>query len=276
MDGQRRPAENAVCTSGLADLVAGALSGVAVVAIGQPLDTVKTKMQTFRGLYAGPTHCLKRTYLAGGVRGLYAGATPAMVASVAENSVLFACYGVCQRAVASVTGAADAKQMDALSNAAAGCAASFFSSVVLCPTELVKIKLQAGRELAEARGRTFSGSARRVTMVPMMMPFALGGRDTPAVRARECESSQNKTVLSTNATDRRCFVVFYQENRGCDVAFFKFFLPVTAVICMTVFKICTIGEFFVYEYKIIGVSYRETLRHRQSSPLENKTKTSIL
>lgn len=162
MDG---PTEDAVCKSGLADLIAGALSGVAVVAIGQPLDTVKTKMQTFRGLYAGPTHCLKHTYLAGGVRGLYAGTTPAMVASVAENSVLFACYGVCQRAVASITGAADAKQMDTLSNAVAGCAASFFSSVVLCPTELVKIKMQAGRELAEARGQAFRGSVCRVTMV---------------------------------------------------------------------------------------------------------------
>lgn len=152
---------------GLADLVAGSVAGAAVVAIGQPLDTVKTKMQTFRGMYAGPTNCLMRTYRSTGVRGLYAGTSPALLAGVAENSVLFACYGLCQRAVATITGATDAKKMDTLSNAVAGCAASFFSSVVLCPTELVKIKLQAGRELAESRGQKFRGSVCQVTMVRM-------------------------------------------------------------------------------------------------------------
>lgn len=153
------------CGDGFADLVAGSVAGAAVVAVGQPLDTVKTKMQTFRGLYTGPAHCLMRTYRSTGVRGLYAGTSPALLAGVAENSVLFACYGLCQRAVAAVTGAADAKEMDTLSNAVAGCAASFFSSVVLCPTELVKIKLQAGRELAESRGQEFRGSVYRVTKV---------------------------------------------------------------------------------------------------------------
>lgn len=149
----------------LSDLLAGSLAGVAVVAIGQPLDTVKTKLQTFRGLYASSAHCLVHTYRTSGMRGLYAGTSPAMLASVAENSVLFACYGLCQRIVATITGAPDAKQMDVLDNAVAGCAASFFSSIVLCPTELIKIKLQAGRELAQAHGQRFHGSVYRVTEV---------------------------------------------------------------------------------------------------------------
>lgn len=149
----------------LADFLAGSAAGVAVVLVGQPLDTVKTKLQTFRGLYAGAAHCLAHTYRTSGVRGLYAGTSPAVLASVAENSVLFACYGLCQQIVAAITGARDAKRMDALSNAAAGCAASFFSSVVLCPTELIKIKLQAGQELAESRGQHFRGSVYQVTKV---------------------------------------------------------------------------------------------------------------
>lgn len=147
------------------DLLAGSLAGVAVVLVGQPLDTVKTKLQTLRGLYTGPAHCLVHTYRTSGVKGLYAGSLPAMMAGVAENSVLFVSYGLCQRMVATVIGARDAKQMDTLSNAVAGCAASFFSSVVLSPAELVKIKLQAGRELAESRGERFRGSVYRVTKV---------------------------------------------------------------------------------------------------------------
>lgn len=150
---------------GVADLLAGSVAGAAVAVVGQPLDTVKTKMQTFRGLYAGPVHCLVLTYRAAGVRGLYAGASPAVLAAVAENAVLFACYGPCRRAVAAVTGAADPEQMGALHNATAGSGASFFSSVVLCPAELVKIRLQAGRELAESQGRTFRDSAFRITAV---------------------------------------------------------------------------------------------------------------
>ncbi|XP_050528717.1 mitochondrial ornithine transporter 1-like isoform X1 [Daktulosphaira vitifoliae] len=146
-----------------ADFVAGSIGGIALVLVGQPLDTVKTKLQTFRGLYRGPAHCLMHTYRTTGIRGLYAGTYPALIASVAENSVLFLCYGLCQRMVASVTGARDIKQLDVLSNATAGCVASFFSSVVLCPTELIKIKLQAGRELAKSRGEKFNGGVLRVT-----------------------------------------------------------------------------------------------------------------
>lgn len=79
--------------------------GVAVVYVGQPLDTVKVKMQTFPHLYKGMFDCLKQTLKKDGiVRGLYAGTTPAILANVAENSVLFAAYGYCQKFVCRVTG----------------------------------------------------------------------------------------------------------------------------------------------------------------------------
>lgn len=67
------------------------LGGVALVYVSQPLDTVKVKMQTFPQLYKGMSHCLVQTYKKDGfARGLYAGTLPAVVANVAENSVLFA------------------------------------------------------------------------------------------------------------------------------------------------------------------------------------------
>lgn len=65
--------------------------GVALVYVSQPLDTVKVKMQTFPHLYKGMVDCLVKTYRNDGfTRGLYAGTIPAVVANVAENSVLFA------------------------------------------------------------------------------------------------------------------------------------------------------------------------------------------
>lgn len=88
-----------------------------MVYVSQPLDTVKVKMQTFPELYKGMVSCFMTTLKRDGVvRGLYAGnelncaaasrilinlllnhtffaqigTVPAIVANVAENSVLFA------------------------------------------------------------------------------------------------------------------------------------------------------------------------------------------
>lgn len=73
--------------------------------VGQPLDTIKVKMQTFPKLYKSMFDCVKQTVVKEGfMKGLYAGTIPAIVANVAENSVLFAGYGVCQKIVANATG----------------------------------------------------------------------------------------------------------------------------------------------------------------------------
>lgn len=51
------------------------------------------------------TNCFMKTLKTDGLaRGLYAGTIPAVVANVAENSVLFAAYGGCQKLVANLTG----------------------------------------------------------------------------------------------------------------------------------------------------------------------------
>lgn len=79
--------------------------GVALVYVGQPLDTIKVKMQTFPNLYKNMIDCMRQTLVKEGfVKGLYAGTIPAIVANVAENSVLFAGYGVCQKVVANFSG----------------------------------------------------------------------------------------------------------------------------------------------------------------------------
>lgn len=139
--------------SGAIDFTAGSLGGVALVYVGQPLDTVKVKMQTYPHLYSNMADCCKRVWKNEGlVRGLYAGTTPAILANVAENSVLFASYGFCQKMMAYATNTKNADDLSILGNASAGCLASFFSSFTLCPTELLKIKLQAAHEEAIKTG----------------------------------------------------------------------------------------------------------------------------
>ncbi|KAI1280601.1 Mitochondrial ornithine transporter 1 [Halotydeus destructor] len=141
---QKKPSQ---FKTSLIDLIAGSAGGCATVLVGQPLDTVKVKMQTFPELHSNAFKCFKVTLVNEGLwRGLYAGTLPALVANVAENSVLFCAYGVCQDLVCTVRGKHEPSTLD---KAWAGGLAAFFSSFSLCPTELVKCKLQALRETSK-------------------------------------------------------------------------------------------------------------------------------
>lgn len=126
------------------DLIAGSLAGIANVLVGQPLDTIKVKMQTFPALHPDPLTSYRQTLANDGFcRGLYAGTLPAIVANVAENSILFCSYGLCQDLVRRMHGLQETGPME---KAFAGLGAGFLTSFVICPTELVKCRLQALRE----------------------------------------------------------------------------------------------------------------------------------
>ncbi|KAL2728375.1 mitochondrial ornithine transporter 1 [Vespula maculifrons] len=140
---------------GFIDFVAGSLGGIALVYVGQPLDTVKVKMQTFPSIYKGMINCFVKTVKTDGIiRGLYAGTVPAVVANVAENSVLFTAYGGCQKVVSKILGIEKVEDLSSLGNACAGFFAAFFSSLTLCPTELIKCKLQAMHEMQNQTNTT--------------------------------------------------------------------------------------------------------------------------
>lgn len=103
-------------------------------------------MQTFPETYPNSVKCFVSTLRNEGVfRGLYAGTTPSLAANVAENAVLFCAYGYCKKLVSMATGR-EGSNMTVLDKATSGFFAAFFSSFALCPTELIKCKLQALRE----------------------------------------------------------------------------------------------------------------------------------
>lgn len=145
-------------------LFAGSLGGVANAFVGQPLDTIKVKMQTFPSLYTSAIKCLHETVKTTGIRrGLYAGIGPAITANIAENSVLFCAYGFCQDIVNSIRGSENADST--LSKAISGSCASIFSSFVICPTELVKCKLQALSERHPEERRTLTAPKLAIQIV---------------------------------------------------------------------------------------------------------------
>ena len=135
------------------DFISGSVGATASVYVGQPLDTLKVKMQTFPQLYPRLGLCFQQTLRQEGVvRGLYAGTVPSLAANVAENSILFAAYGACQKLVARAASVDQVDQLGLLHNGLAGFLAAFWSSLALCPTELVKCRLQASRESFITRG----------------------------------------------------------------------------------------------------------------------------
>ncbi|VDK87194.1 unnamed protein product [Litomosoides sigmodontis] len=131
---------------GIADLAAGTIGGIVNVAAGQPLDTVKVKMQTFPTFYPNAIRCLGSILRLDGIRGLYAGAMPALAANIAENAILFTAYGYCRKVIAFCIGRSKLEDMTSIENALSGSLASVFASMAICPTELVKCKLQAHSE----------------------------------------------------------------------------------------------------------------------------------
>jgi len=134
------------------DFVAGSLGATTSVYVGQPMDTLKVKMQTFPHLYPNLGHCFRETLAKEGVvRGLYAGTVPSLAANVAENSILFAAYGLCQKAVAGATNI-EVSKLSTFANGVSGFLAAFWSSLALCPTELIKCRLQAMRESNMEKG----------------------------------------------------------------------------------------------------------------------------
>ncbi|XP_020501954.1 solute carrier family 25 member 15a [Labrus bergylta] len=158
-----------MATQAIIDFAAGAVGGVACVLSGQPFDTTKVKMQTFPKAYRGFIHCFSSTFQQVGIRGLYKGATPALIANISENAVLFLSYGRCQDVVRYVCNMEKGSNLSDIQKASAGSLASIFSAMAICPTELVKCRLQAMLEM-EASGKVASGQKSTVwTVVKTVM-----------------------------------------------------------------------------------------------------------
>ncbi|CAD5216204.1 unnamed protein product [Bursaphelenchus okinawaensis] len=165
---------------GAIDLLAGTAGGIANVYFGQPLDTVKVKVQTYPDLYKNWVTCFAQTFRTDGIRGLYAGTVPALAANIAENAVLFTAYGFCQKSVAYVCGRQSTDQMTSVEKATSGSFAAVFAALVLCPTELVKCKLQAHKELHPDSKATTLTVCKEMYRTQGMRAFGTGMTPTMA------------------------------------------------------------------------------------------------
>uniref|UniRef100_A0A3B5AXY8 Solute carrier family 25 member 15 n=1 Tax=Stegastes partitus TaxID=144197 RepID=A0A3B5AXY8_9TELE len=119
----------------IVDFSAGA---TACVLSGKLFDTTKVKMQMFPSMLPQGNPLLHLNLQAGGTAGLYKSTTLALSANISENAVLFLSYGLWMDKGADLSD---------LYEASAGSLPSILSFMALCPTELVKCRLQAMREM---------------------------------------------------------------------------------------------------------------------------------
>ena len=127
------------------DIIAGTVGGAAGVIVGQPLDTVRIRLQQqpTQGAgvrYHGILSSLRKIAAEEGVRGLFKGMLSPLSALSVTNAVLFGVNG----AVRQLPGAEGENAV--LVGLFGGAISGVVTSFITCPTELVKIRLQVARQ----------------------------------------------------------------------------------------------------------------------------------
>uniref|UniRef100_T1IWV9 Mitochondrial basic amino acids transporter n=1 Tax=Strigamia maritima TaxID=126957 RepID=T1IWV9_STRMM len=119
------------------DFVAGCVGGCAGVLVGYPLDTIKVRLQTQDSRcpkYKGMLDCFQYIVKKETVFGLYKGMTSPLAGVAVINALIFGVYGNVQKSLPDPN--------SCTSIFLAGATAGIMQSVVCCPIELVKLRMQ--------------------------------------------------------------------------------------------------------------------------------------
>lgn len=140
--------------SATADFIAGNFGGMANVLVGQPLDTIKVRLQLDQGKFKGAWDCAVQTVQKEGFFALYKGMASPLIGIGAVNALLFAANSNIKSRLQ--THPEEVLSLDKIALAGAG--AGIVNSILASPVELLKIKMQAQFGSKSVNGqRHFSG-----------------------------------------------------------------------------------------------------------------------
>lgn len=117
------------------EVIAGTVGGWAQVAIGHPFDTIKVLLQT-NNEHKNAWNCFQKTVKSQGLLSLYKGSLSPFVGFGICNAVVFSANGYFRRLLSIGPDLSLPKIM-----LAGGCSGAIVS-IINCPFELVKVKLQ--------------------------------------------------------------------------------------------------------------------------------------
>lgn len=123
------------------DFFAGLVSGTASIAVGQPFDTVKVRLQTDPSFH-GPTDCARKLMRREGFRAFFKGMSTPLITMSAVNGTIFSCYGAGLRFQGYSTAEDEGSATPLSAICAAGMFAGFVQTFILVPSDLIKCKLQ--------------------------------------------------------------------------------------------------------------------------------------
>jgi solute carrier family 25 (mitochondrial carnitine/acylcarnitine transporter), member 20/29 len=120
------------------DFIAGVAAGAMGVVVGHPFDTVKVRVQT--AMHSSAWQSFRATTRQEGIRGLFKGMMTPLMTDALCTSVVFGSYGMAvQKLFPNVV---DRERLSFVQAYAGGALAGVAAAFVLCPVELVKIRLQ--------------------------------------------------------------------------------------------------------------------------------------
>jgi hypothetical protein len=150
------------------EFLAGGIGGAAGVFVGHPLDTVRVRQQMhgtgasspYRSILSSATHIVRTE----GAVSLFKGVTPPMAMVFVQSAVIFAVSGACDDYQSRALELAPGQDLPLWRLFLSGATAGVAVSVIVAPTDLVKIKLQmqdgtpeAIRDRARSSLHSYSG-----------------------------------------------------------------------------------------------------------------------
>lgn len=122
------------------DTLSGAFGSICLTYAGLPFDVTKVRMQTSHTPGMRISTTMVQIFRKEGLFSFWRGAGPALVSALMENSVVFTANGAITRLFA---GGKHESELTLFEHAVIGGMSGFFSSVSICPAEVVKCRMQA-------------------------------------------------------------------------------------------------------------------------------------
>mmetsp|Transcript_1682 Transcript_1682/g.3223 ORF Transcript_1682/g.3223 Transcript_1682/m.3223 type:complete len:328 (-) Transcript_1682:2066-3049(-) len=147
-------------SSAAIDLIAGGVAGSAGIVVGHPFDSIKVRMQMASSASTSSAAAISAGSQYGGISTLFRGIGAPFVMAALINSSIFVTYGESGRIWDKYNGSSSflttSKQF------ICGGIAGIVSSLIICPTEHVKIRLQTQKSRADIVYRNTFDAAKRI------------------------------------------------------------------------------------------------------------------
>jgi solute carrier family 25 2-oxodicarboxylate transporter 21 len=128
--------------------LAGAFSGLAEGVTVQPFDMVKTRFQLNEKANLGVLQTMRNIYIEGGVARFYRGMTAELVGMVPKSSGMYATYEMVYRKLESDPQYGNTS----ITAGIAGLASGVPEALIVTPTQVIKVRLQAKEHLGRYKG----------------------------------------------------------------------------------------------------------------------------